>query len=117
MDVDVLFVGVAVTDFGRAQAWSERFFGRPPDVVAHETEVMWRVKDTGWLYILSDPEHAGNGIITIAVPNIEVATAALGARGVATGPIKPEGDAGLKALIRDPDGNSLALIEVANRGG
>jgi hypothetical protein len=40
MDVDVLFAGTAVTDFEEAQAWYERFFGRAPDVVATDEEVM-----------------------------------------------------------------------------
>jgi predicted enzyme related to lactoylglutathione lyase len=116
MDIDVMFTGLPVSDFQAAQDWYERFFGRPPDIVAHELEVMWRVTDGGWLYILRDPEHAGNGIVAIAVPNIEEATALLEARGVATGSIKPEGDAGEKVVLVDPDGNSIAIIQVAAPG-
>jgi catechol 2,3-dioxygenase-like lactoylglutathione lyase family enzyme len=115
MDFDVLFTGVPVSDFQAAQDWYERFFGRPPDIVAHELEVMWRVTDGGWLYILRDPERAGNGIVAIAVPDIEHATAALEARGVATGSINSEGDAGQKAVMLDPDGNSVAIIQVNAR--
>ncbi len=117
MDVDVLFVGVAVTDFGQARAWYERFFGRAPDVVAHETEVMWRVRDPGWLYILRDPEHAGSSFAALAVSDLEAATAELIARGVETGSIEAEGEGALKALVRDPDGNLLSLLEVAAGGG
>jgi hypothetical protein len=36
MDVDVLFAGLAVTDFEEAQAWYDRFFGRVPDIVAND---------------------------------------------------------------------------------
>ncbi len=113
MDVEVLFAAIAVTDFEEARAWYERFFGRPPDVVAHDEEVMWHVTGAGWLYIVGDAEHAGNGIVAMAVPDIEEATAALEGRGVATGPIQEEGDAGRKAVVRDPDGNSIAIIAVA----
>jgi glyoxylase I family protein len=113
MDVDVLFVGVAVTDFTTARTWYERFFGRSADVVAHDNEVMWQTTDRGWLYIVRDVDHAGNSIVALAVRDIEAATTALNARNIATGPIEPEGDAGRKAVIRDPDGNSIAIIEVA----
>ena len=113
MDVDVLFAGTAVSDFKAARAWYERFFGRAPDVVAHDEEVMWQVTAAGWLYIVRDSQHAGNGIVAMAVSDIEEATSALQARGVTTGLIEQEGEAGLKALVRDPDGNSIAVIEVA----
>ena len=116
MDVDVLFVGIPVSDFTAAQAWYERFFARAADVVAHETEVMWQVAGCGWLYIVRDADHAGNSIVAMAVPDIEQAVAALAARGVTTGPVQPQGDAGRKAVVLDPDGNSLAAIEVVSDG-
>jgi predicted enzyme related to lactoylglutathione lyase len=112
MEFEVLFTGMPVRDFKAARAWYERFFDRPADIVAHEHEVMWRVTEGGWLYVLCDTDHAGNGIAAVAVSGIEDATSALKARGVATGPIRPEGDAGRKALVFDPDGNSIAIIEV-----
>jgi predicted enzyme related to lactoylglutathione lyase len=112
MNVDVLFVGVAVGDFNAARAWYERFFARVPDVVAHEAEVMWQVTERAWLYILADAAHAGHSIVTMAVADIEAATSELRTRAVGVGPILPEGDAGRKAVALDPDGNSIALIEV-----
>jgi catechol 2,3-dioxygenase-like lactoylglutathione lyase family enzyme len=113
MDVEVLFAGIAVSDFKSARAWYERFFGQVPDLVAHDEEVMWQVTGAGWLYIVRDTQHAGNGIVATAVSDIEEATSVLDARGVAIGPIEQEGEAGLKAFVRDPDGNSIAIIEVA----
>lgn len=112
MRADVLFAGVAVGDFATARSWYERFFGRAPDVVAHGEEVMWQVADAGWLYIVHDARHAGDSIVAMAVPDIEAAISTLESRGVAPGPIEREGDAGRKALVRDPDGNSIAIIEV-----
>jgi catechol 2,3-dioxygenase-like lactoylglutathione lyase family enzyme len=112
MDVDVLFAGIAVTDFEEAQAWY-RFFDRAPDIVANDEEVMWQVTGAGWVYIVRDTEHAGNSIVAMAVSDIEEAASALEARDVATGLIEREGEAGRKALVRDPDGNSIAIIEVA----
>jgi len=113
VNVYVLFAGVAVSDFEAARAWYERFFGRTADVVAHEEEVMWQTTDRGWLYIVRDVDHAGNGIVAMAVPDIEAVISELAARGITAGPIAPEGDAGRKSVVRDPDGNSIAILEVA----
>jgi len=117
MNVDVLFAGAAVTDFEAARAWYERLFGRAPDIVAHDEEVMWQVTNAGWLYITRDAQHAGESILAMAVPDIEEAKFALEARGVATGAIEQDGDAGRKAVVRDPDGNSIAIIEVVRGDG
>jgi hypothetical protein len=74
---DVLFAGVAVRDFPAARAWYEDFFAHPADVVAHENEVMWQVTDRAWLYVVCDTARAGQSVVTVAVPDIEEATATL----------------------------------------
>lgn len=102
MEAEALFTGLAVSDFEAALAWYERFFGRRADVVAHEHEVMWRVSDRGWLYIVRDAERAGRGIAALAVSNLEEPRAALGVRGIKAGPIERQGDAGWKATTSDP---------------
>jgi glyoxylase I family protein len=116
MDADVLFAGIAVADFQDARAWYERLFGRAPDVVAHDEEVMWQITDRGWLYILRDAERAGNSIVAMAVSDIEGTISLLERRGVTAGAIQPEGDAGRKAVILDPAGNRVEIIEVAAGG-
>jgi len=90
----VLFAGVAVSDFEPARAWNERLFGRSPDVVAHEEEVMWRVTDGGWPYIVRDADHAGNGIVAVAVPDLEAAISGLRARGIPPGRSSPRATPG-----------------------
>ena len=112
----MLFARVAVTNFQAALDWYERFFARPPDVIAHENEVMWRVTDGGWLYVVLDQDRAGKSGLAMAVSEIESVTAALKERGITTGPIVQEGDAGLKAIALDPDGNSIEIIQVVARG-
>lgn len=112
MDVNVLFAGIPVDDFEAARSWYERFFARPPDVVAHENEVLWRCADAGWVYVVRDPDHAGNSIIAMAVSDLREAISALAARGVTAGPIEPDGDGARKAVVLDPDGNSISIIEV-----
>lgn len=112
MTMDVLFAGVPVREFTGSLEWYTRLFGRPADVVAHEHEVMWRVTDTGWLYIVHEPERAGRSLVAISVRNLEAAVADIDGRGLQCGPILPEGDAGRKSTISDPDGNLIALVDV-----
>src|SRR3954447_23477144 len=112
MAMDVLFAGLPVRDFPGSQDWYVRLFGRAPDVVAHETEVMWRVTDTGWVYVVQDPERAGHGLVAISVPDLQETLDELAARGLRAGPVEPQGDAARKATMVDPDGNVVAFLEV-----
>ena len=111
----MLFAGLAVRDFTTARAWYERFFDRAADVVAHDHEVMWRISDRAWLYIVQDDAHAGNGSVAMSVPDISATVAALHTRGIEAGPIAREGDAGRKTVVVDPDGNSIAILQVASQ--
>lgn len=112
MTMDVLFAGIPVGEFPTSLEWYTRLFGRPADVVANDREVMWRVTDGGWLYIVREPERAGGSLIAIAVPNLEAAVADIDGRGLRCGPILPEGEGARKSTVSDPDGNLIALIEV-----
>ena len=114
--MELLFAGLAVTDFPRAVEWYVRLFDRDADVVAHDQEVMWRVAGTGWLYVVEDAARAGSGLVAIAVPDLDEAVSDLAARGINSGPVEPEGDAARKAVVTDPDGNSIAFIEIAGPG-
>ena len=112
--MEVLFAGVRVRDLGPATDWYARLFDRPPDVVPNEQEVMWRVADGGWLYVIEDAGRAGKSLATIAVTDLDAALGDLASRGIALESIEPVGDAGRKASTEDPDGNLIALIEVAH---
>lgn len=114
-DATVLFVGLAVSDFPASVDWYTRLFGRPPDVPVHEREVMWRVTDGGWLYIVADAPRAGRGLADIAVDDLDAALVALRTRGLAPHTVGHVGDAGRKATFEDPDGNRFSLIEVARQ--
>jgi catechol 2,3-dioxygenase-like lactoylglutathione lyase family enzyme len=63
--VTVLFGGIPVRDFEAALPWYERLMGRPPDMVPKEGEVCWKLTESAWIYLVRDPERAGNALITI----------------------------------------------------
>lgn len=113
MAMELLFAGVAVGAFPDAVEWYGRLFGRAADVVVTDQEVMWRVADTGWLYVIEDPARAGRSLVTISVSDLDEAVTDLEARGISSGRIETVGDAGRKATMTDPEGNSIALIQVA----
>ncbi len=112
MEIAVLFASVPVGDLVQARAWYEQLFGRPADIVPNDTEEMWRIADGAWLYVIADVGRAGQTLVTISVADLDEATAALQARGIRVGAAEKVGTAGRKAWLSDPDGNSVALIEV-----
>ncbi|MGH8981986.1 MAG: VOC family protein [Acidimicrobiales bacterium] len=113
VEYHVLFAGISVGDFDAGIEWYERFFGRPPDVVAHDEEVMWHVTSDGWLYVMRDPARAGSATVAIAVPSLAEALRRLEASGVSAGEVEHVGDTARKAVVRDPEGNSISLVEVS----
>ncbi len=110
--MEVLFAGVAVGQLSTGVDWCGGFFGRPPDIVPHEREVMWRVTDSGWLYVIADGERAGSSQAVIPVGDLDGSLTEIAARGIVAGPVDTVGDAGRKATVIDPGGNSVALVQV-----
>jgi len=111
--MNVLFAGVPVSHFRAAVDWYSQLFDREPDVVAHDREVMWRVADTSWLYVVEDQERAGHSLVGILVSDLDACVEDLEARGILADRVEWQGDAGRKATLIDPDGNSVGLIQVA----
>jgi predicted enzyme related to lactoylglutathione lyase len=111
-DIRLLFAGVAVSDLEGGVAWYEALFGRPADVVVNDKEVMWKLSDTSWLYVVLDPDRAGGGLVALSVADLDLALDALQRRGLSGGPIETVGDAGRKAVFTDTDGNAVSIIEV-----
>lgn len=89
--MDVLFASVPVADLQIALPWYQKLFGRAPDIVPNETEVMWRVAEAGWLYLIQEPARAGRPVVTIAVSDLDPFVGDLAARGISAGPIEAIG--------------------------
>ena len=115
MRIDVAFSGVAVSAIAPARVFYGRLFGREPDIVATDDEVMWRLTDSAWLYVVVDPTRAGRSLVTMAVEDLEATLAELEVRSIVVEQLEVM-DAGRKATVRDPDGNTLAVIEVFASG-
>jgi hypothetical protein len=101
-----------VADFGSAVTWHGRLWGRPPDVVVQEDEVMWRLAEAAWIYVVQDAARAGQALVAVAVPDLERTMVRIADRGIARPPMEAVGHAGRKASVVDPEGNTIAFIEV-----
>ncbi len=112
MDVEIAFTGVPVADLAVGRDFFDRLFGRPADVEVAADEVMWRVAETAWLYVVVDATRAGNGLVALSVADLDAALAELGNRDISPVAVEVVGDGGRKATMTDPDGNTVAVIEV-----
>jgi predicted enzyme related to lactoylglutathione lyase len=112
MEMQVLFASIPVVELATSVAWYKRFFGRPFDIDVNPTEVMWRIGDGAWLYLIEDRPRAGNGLVAISVADLDAAIRELGQQGIEAGTVEPQGEGALKSIVTDPDGNSLALLQV-----
>ena len=108
----MVFSGMPVTDLPGAVDWYTRLFGREPDIPVNETEVMWQCADSAFIYVVLDPEHAGNSVLSAAVTDLDAAVAEAAQRGVHSAEIEYIGTAGRRATCTDPDGNRVALIQI-----
>jgi predicted enzyme related to lactoylglutathione lyase len=111
-DVDILFAGIAVSDFAAAVDWYARLFGRPADVIVKDDEVMWRLADAAWLYVVGDEKRAGHALVALSVSDLDKTVAETGNRGIISGPVEIIGGSGRKASVTDADGNTVSFIEV-----
>ena len=96
-------------DYAAACAWYERLLGRPPDMLPHAREAVWRLTDEASLYVVADPGRAGGGLVTVAVDDLNAQLAAFAERGVEAR-IETLGNGMRKAVVADPDGNELGFF-------
>ncbi|MGY1640722.1 VOC family protein [Geodermatophilus sp. SYSU D00703] len=113
--METLFAGIAVADLPRAAEWYGRLFDRDPDVVAHDREVLWQVAEAGWVYVVEDAARAGRGLVALTVPDLDATVADLGARGIGSCDVTRESGVARKAVVTDPEGNTVAFLEIAGQ--
>jgi hypothetical protein len=107
MAITDVFAGVAVADYDPAVMWYERLFGRPPDVIVKEDEAMWQAADTGWTYLVADPDRASKALVTLLVEDLEKLVAELAEVVPAAIVMRPR--VRRKTVITDPDGTGSPL--------
>ena len=111
MDCNLVFTGVPVKSLDAGRDFFERLFGRPADVDVAVDEVMWRVAETAWLYVVVDAARAGGGLVALSVADLDATLDELARRGIRPDRMEEVGG-GRKAVLLDPDGNTVAIISV-----
>jgi predicted enzyme related to lactoylglutathione lyase len=107
-----VFAGIPTADYAAALPWYERLLGRPPDILPHETEAMWTLTQGGSVYLVHDPKHAGGGVVTIAIDDLDALLVRVSAHRIEPAQIDAMA-AGRKASFTDADGNLIAFVELA----
>jgi predicted enzyme related to lactoylglutathione lyase len=111
--ITVVFAGIAVADHDSAWAWYERLFGRPPDMVPNEREVVWQLAETGLIYVVADAERAsGTALLTLIVDEMDDHLADLAERGLGADSMETLPGVGRKAIFTDPEGNMITFAEL-----
>src|SRR6476469_3060650 len=85
--ISEFFAGMPVADFASAVPWYERLWGKPPDFYPEEGEAVWQITGHSWVYVVTDRQRAGNGLITLLIDDLEDRIAQLSERGIETGPV------------------------------
>ena len=109
MSIDNALASVPVRDVDAAAEWYGQLLEQAPTRLMDEV-AEWKFDGGGGLQAYQASERAGGGSVTLAVTGIERHAEALRASG-----LEPQvgGNDRVKTLmIKDPDGNSIALAEV-----
>ena len=74
--------------------------------------MMWCLAESAWLYVVVDEARAARGLVSLSVSDLDATLTELDRREISPLRVEVVGDAGRKATVFDPDGNSVAIIEV-----
>jgi len=105
-----LFAGIPVRDYARASIWYERFLGRAPSFLAHETECVWELAENRFVYINQEPEHAGHARLTYVLDEpgeLEAVLAGIAERGILPTLDETYPNGVRKVTFTDEDGNEF----------
>lgn len=104
-----LFAGIPVTSYAEALPWYEQFFGAPPSFLPNETEAVWEVAEHRYVYIVQQPERAGNALVLSFVDDLGDRVAGIARRGIEPAGRETYGNGVTKVTYRDADGNEISF--------
>lgn len=116
MAITHAFAGVPVSDFSAAYEWYARLFGRAADTFPRDGEAVWRLTSSSSVYVVGDRGRAGNGLLTLAVADLDLQAGRLRAAGLALTE-QSAGGAPRRVMITDDDGNTITFFEDPGKEG
>ena len=104
-----VFAMLRVRDFTVARAWYERLLG-PATFMAHATEAVWALADSGSVAVAEEAAGAGNGAVTVFVDDLDAHFAHAQARGARI--VEPIHQHGYRAYVaEDPEGHHWTIAQ------
>lgn len=110
MEIQGLYGVVATREMKTAEAFYTGLIGRAPDDRPMDNLIQWRDLAGAGIQIVHDVKKAGSSLLTIVVPSMAEARAAMMSQRLKLGD-DVKGDFGVIAQIDDPDGNRVTLAE------
>jgi predicted enzyme related to lactoylglutathione lyase len=112
MQVRKVLSGVAVSDVERAERWYETLFGWPADAAPMPGLVEWHTPGAV-VQLVADRQRAGGSLLTVWVADAHETLEDLAARGGPSAELdEVTSDKVLFAILTDPDGNEISIVEV-----
>src|SRR4051812_6300029 len=108
MTITHVFAGLPVADYDAALAWYERLLGGPPEREPTAGEAVWQLTETALVYIVVEPERAGNGLLAVIVDDLDDLLAGMD---LEPDSVAPVAGVGREARFTDPDGNAIKFAE------
>lgn len=103
-----LFAGIRVRDVAAARGWYERLLGEPA-FFPHAKEIVWELAGERSVYILEDPDRAGDALVTVFVDDLDARLAQIASRGLEPAEQETYANGVRKATFRDADGNEIGF--------
>jgi len=104
-----LFAGIPVTSYAGALPWYEQFFGAQPSFLPNDTEAVWEVAEHRYVYIVQQPERAGNALVLSFVDDLGDRVAGIARRGIEPAKRETYGNGVTKVTYQDADGNEISF--------
>ena len=111
LNVAHTLAGLPVSDMSLAEDWYGKLFGKPADAAPMDSLRDFRMTALATVQIVLDTEHAGGGLLTLDVANIDNAVAGVQARGLHAQRDDSTSDKVRLGMLTDPDGNRITLVE------
>jgi glyoxylase I family protein len=108
--VDYVLAVVAVSDIEVGRSWYTKLFGREPDNNPMSNLIEWQVTNGAWVQVTEDPQRAGNGMLNLAVSDIEEGARELREMGIEAAEIINANKGVRLYPIIDPDNNKIQLV-------
>ena len=108
--VDYVLAVVAVSDIEVGKSWYTELFGREPDNNPMPNLIEWQVTNGGWVQVTEDPQRAGNGMLNLAVSDIDDGARELRELGINAAEIITANKGVRLCPVTDPDNNKIQLV-------